>query len=423
MKILYERTYKELEEIDRVRENKRFVKELPTDRAQNNRTDPYVYQYRTLDSFWSIIESDSFWATNARFSNDHEEQSLGMKKLKEVLSEDGDLTVALGDCYIICFCDEDDKLSQWRGYAPEGVSIGFDFNNVRPFYIKKRDDDKKNKDEYLKVYNSCYKVQYITEDISRNEFADKFDLNLSENENNHENIRNRASDIISYVKHSGFYEEAESRLVFSDRDVDLSDCIHYRQVGNLKVPYIIVKANGGNAFEKQKCMIRLNLEDALGKKAEKALPKYLSNAKLKSVKVLNCRNMVKGGMDDRVCFGCSLREAYIPGINGRNPKCRYSIEKGQSFHIRSNNEIYISNSEGQEEVYDKVMSFLQEQGEKFKDVKVWCEGHLPIRSITVGNLRNKEIVKESIRHYCNQHYWLRCVDVKASATPFRSSLI
>lgn len=412
-----------MEEIKQVRKNKRFVKELPTDRAQNNRTDSYVYQYRTLDSFWAIIQSDSFWATNARFSNDQEEQSLGMKKLQEVLEENGDSTLALGDCYIVCFCDEDDKLSQWRGYAPEGVSIGFDFNNVRPFYIKKRNDDKKNKDEYLQVYNSCYKVQYITENISRNEFAVKFDLNLSDNENNHENIRNQASDIISYVKHSGFYEEAESRLMFSDRDVDLSDCIHYRQVGNLKVPYIIVKADGGDTFKKQKCMLRLNLEESLGKKAEKELPKYLSRAKLKNIEIVNCRDMVRGRTDDRVCFGCSLREAYIPGINGQNPKCRYSCDKGQSFYIRRTNEIYISNSEGQEKAYDTVMSFLQEQGKEFKDVKVWCEGHLPIRSITVGNLKNKGIVVESIRHYCNQHYWLRCVDVKASATPFRSSLI
>lgn len=41
-----------------------------------------------------------------------------------------------GDCYIVCFCDDNDRLSQWRGYAKEGIAIGFDFRNTRPFFIK-----------------------------------------------------------------------------------------------------------------------------------------------------------------------------------------------------------------------------------------------------------------------------------------------
>ena len=48
----------------------------------------YVYQYRSLDSFWAIVQSDSFWATNARFSNDLEEQNLGRKKINLLLPED-----------------------------------------------------------------------------------------------------------------------------------------------------------------------------------------------------------------------------------------------------------------------------------------------------------------------------------------------
>lgn len=73
--------YKELQEIDMVMLNKKNVKTLISDRVEQGRLDPYIYQYRSLDNFWSIIESDSFWATNARFSNDHEEQRLGMRKL------------------------------------------------------------------------------------------------------------------------------------------------------------------------------------------------------------------------------------------------------------------------------------------------------------------------------------------------------
>lgn len=413
-------TYDELEAINKVRADKQVLQGLSAHRAKTGSTDPYVYQYRTLESFWSIIESDSFWATNARFSNDHEEQSLGMKKLREFLGMDvdADAAEALGDCYIVCFCDEDDKLSQWRGYAPEGVSIGFDFNNVRPFYIQRREGTG-GKEEFVQIYNSCYKVQYISEDTKKNIFAQKFYLNPSADKLS----IGKVPDFISYVKHIGFHEEAESRLVFSDRDTDLSGCIHYRSVGDIKVPYIIVKADGGETCKGEACIVRLNFEAGLGETLEKGLSEHFSRSKTEDVTVVNCVDIAKGEADDSLCFGCSLREAYIPGVNGRNPDCRYAHGSKQSFHVRNNNQIYISNSRNQEEVYQEVQTFFQKQDGELKKTKIWCEGHLPIRSITVGNLRNKEIVAESIRHYCSQHYWLRSVDVRASATPFRSSLI
>lgn len=409
----------EMDKIDKVRSRKCHLRTLMEGRKTKEEeiwdTDPYVYQYRTLESFWAIIESDSFWATNARFSNDHEEQKLGMKKIRELLGDDAKAMESSGDCYIICFCDEGDKLSQWRGYAPEGVSIGFDFNNVRPFYIKKRDED-----EYLCIYNSCYKVQYIHEDTDKTEFAHKFDLNLSSDKNNHENIRHRSADIIPYVKHRGFYEEAESRLIFSNRDANLSQCIHYRNERNIKLPYIIVKAGDKEEQKKKLCVIRLSFEESNGKKIKKELSQYLRKLGLRDVKVINCMDIEKE-RDDRYCFGCTLREAYIPGVNSKNPRCGYACKNDESFHIEIRNEIYISDSQNQEQVYSEVRKFMRiEKG--MKNTKIWCEGHLPIRSIRVGSLKNKEIVVESIRHYCSQHYWLQSVKIESSNTPFRSSL-
>lgn len=29
--------------------------------------------------------------------------------------------------FMVCFCEDGDLLSQWRGYAQNGVSIGMDF--------------------------------------------------------------------------------------------------------------------------------------------------------------------------------------------------------------------------------------------------------------------------------------------------------
>lgn len=410
--------FQEEENILKVIRNKNHVSDRPADRGEKAGTGPYVYQYRTLDSFWAIIESDSFWATNARFSNDQEEQKLGIRKIKEILDKDEQMFGALGDCYIICFCEEDDKLSQWRGYAPEGVSIGFDFNNIRPFYIKK-----KNEDAYVCIFNSCYNVRYIQEDTPIEEFAREFTINTSNDRNSHENVVRASENIVPYVKHKGFYEEAESRLVFTELDSDeLSDCIHYRKIGNIKVPYIIVKAGDTEKEKKSDCTIKLIAKAEEAATLKERLRETLYKKRLSSVQVVSCTETNEGEFNDQICFGCTLREKYNPTVNANKPKCRYHCEGLESFHIDIRNEIYISDSQKQELVYKEVYACLKNMG-KEKEIKIWCEGHLPIRSITVGNLRNKEIVEESIRHYCNQHYWLQSVDVKSSVTPYRSSLL
>ncbi len=79
-------------------------------------------------------------------------------------------------------------------------------------------------------------------------------------------INRKAVEIIPYVKHSGFYEEAESRLVFSGENGDLTDYVHYRLVGNIKVPYLVVKAGDKRENKPEKCFVRLCVEDGLGEK-------------------------------------------------------------------------------------------------------------------------------------------------------------
>ena len=53
-------------------------------------------------------------------------------------------------------------------------------------------------------------------------------------------------------------------------------------------------------------------------------------------------------------------------------------------------------------------------------IKIWCEGHLPIRSIRVSPCENQEQVIRSLRHYCkHKKYWLKYVDVVGSLIPYR----
>lgn len=56
-----------------------------------------------------------------------------------------------------------------------------------------------------------------------------------------------------------------------------------------------------------------------------------------------------------------------------------------------------------------------------KIIPIYCEGHLPIRSVMISPSENQHEIYESILHYFrygNKH-WLKYVDVKKSSIPYR----
>lgn len=402
--------YDEEDKIQKVRINKEHLS--PTKEKEN---DPYVYQYRSLENFWQIISSDRFWATNARFSNDYKEQQLGKQKMNEILNMDsqGELQ---GDCYIVCFCDDGDRLSQWRGYAEDGVSIGFDFRNIRPFYIEREDEASS-----LCIYNSCYKVLYIDENTDKIKLVDQFKLSVTGDENNLMHLKRKAPDIIPYVKHSGFQEEAESRLMFSDNDADLSQFIRYRDSNGIKIPYIVVSAGG--VEKSSQCIVRLQVKETHKGNLKKELQVEMNNKGMKNVRIINCFDPEGAETDDKLCYGCTVRHGYVrKDVQKNRQRCVYHKSSEEGFYGNAVNEIYLSDAQNQEEVCNFLHTFI-ENSEEYNKCKIWCEGHLPIRKITVGSLKGQETVIESIKHYCKHKYWLRSVEILGSTTPYRSKLI
>ena len=98
-----------------------------------------LFHYTTASGMRGILDSSRLWATNYRFLNDASEvthsaslfESLIQERLakaqNDVVSEflTRTLRTANGfdgmlDCYIACFCERDDLLSQWRTYAGSG---------------------------------------------------------------------------------------------------------------------------------------------------------------------------------------------------------------------------------------------------------------------------------------------------------------
>ena len=85
-----------------------------------------LFHYTTRDNLWNILESNSFYARHIRFSNDSAEYNIGKKEVEAIGNEGKELT-DLNDCYMVCFCEKDDILSQWREYARGGVSLELNF--------------------------------------------------------------------------------------------------------------------------------------------------------------------------------------------------------------------------------------------------------------------------------------------------------
>lgn len=396
---------------------------------------PHIgYQYREFDSFWTILKSDSLWATDARFSNDSQEQQFGTDTLTCELDEKSKEFLELNEDYIVCFCAEDDKLSQWRGYAAKGgVSMGFDFGGAVPFHIPLANQELKydmQKDEYCRVFVQSGWVCYLDPNEGQKTRRDRISslgtVKESLSDAAQEEYLNDLKKAAPFIKHNGFAEENEWRLVFRNEDHKLSPCVRYRGPDALGVmrPYIVIRP-GDPEYNKRPCVIRLYVNEKISSDLLAFLQKELDSIDdMDGIVIDSCRS--SAGIQDKrddFCFGCTRRR-----FTKREQLCRYHIGKPiyQMYVRKDENSIIISQGENQKRVFqivhDCVARFLKEKRDIYEGkIPVWCEGHLPIRSLTVGPcIRQKEIV-ESIQHYCKHVYWLNDVKITASQIPFRRS--
>lgn len=400
------------------------------------------YQYRSFDNFWKIIDSDVLWARNIRFSNDKQEQRQGQKlvfKNGQVETED--------DYYMICFSDNSDSLSQWRAYAGKGgVAIGFDFKSLEKYsLISEEKLESADGDASQTVLVRPCKVLYLDQtgkDKNRVDIINELLIDATCKPDSESHIPN--TSVIPYIKNIGFIEESEWRIVINkDMNViedDMKKYIRYDEGETKNIPnrrpYIVLAA-GIKEYDKKTAVVRLQL-------AKRTLYKQLITNVEDSVgkdKVIECR--LNGNAD--MCFGCTqvldmkidVGEASKRFCRkGPNEiKCCGRFEGQVSAYSSLCQQIVISQGEGQADMFEKIYAIVSEFNAKLKKkasaedyekkrVKVWCEGHLPIREIVIGPCDRQEEMSESIKHYLknSEKYWLRDVEVKKSNIPYRQPI-
>lgn len=329
-----------------------------------------LYHYTSFEKLFNILEGDALWASRSRFSNDStEDMALGENWIKQ--------EQYYGDNYILCFCDTDDILSQWRGYCPQGgASICFSFPSEYSSYTllhNDYDETSATKINNFEIYKNrpmpvvyCKSPQTLAKGIETDDLIKFFEdpkiqsLNIS------------SSDMAPYLKNGYFYEEREFRLVFDNSNGELSKCIRFRKLKDgSRVPFIVVKY--GDIIEGRRLLSLTYDKTAVN-------------------------NLFKQNITNR--FRTPI---IIPFGKDQEDICIALSRKIK---------------EHKKELFKDDRKYVELKRCENNPIQIICEGHLPIVSITVSPAPNQEYMKEVIERFCKSKYWLQNVEVKCSKIPY-----
>lgn len=229
-----------------------------------------LYHYTTLLGLKGIIENGKIWVTNILYLNDSEEFFNAKKAFNSVfeamwdtpeiidaLTEEGQDFLSLLDrriekifeyneggftVFVSSFSRSADKLSQWRGYCPDGsgICVGFDFvhlNNlagcqlVKCIYVKQSMSSSEEQDGFNKVYE--FILSYL-------KMFQSFETDENKKERKERLLQDFEREFLKFaakVKHPGFQEEDEWRLILM-LDESSNKKVLYRAGKSMLIPYI-----------------------------------------------------------------------------------------------------------------------------------------------------------------------------------------
>lgn len=203
-----------------------------------------LYHYTTLDTLKSILDAPNaiLRATHYSQMNDWKEIEIGYNILRKAFYEQvpfenekiifdalEDIKNKLKNCYLISFSEKPDTLSQWRAYTSPsngGVCIGFNSECLQTdhetFYLSPC--------SYTRYVDNDLQINYgKIVDVAKYRVSNEGQINIKNQEKEDEKtlrilqayggtltIENYLDDLetfITTVKHNGFYEEQEWRLI------------------------------------------------------------------------------------------------------------------------------------------------------------------------------------------------------------------
>ena len=250
----------------------------------NEPCDRILFYYTTVNTFQKFAEGGCIWASHIKYMNDWQEFELGKALVLDVLDQysgskrsprgemaakfiksaalvgreaerSGNLLKPFGywldyvdywfpEVYSISFTAAEDLLSQWKMYAREcGVAIGFDFRRKVSFW-QGTIEEPSGKQTYGFAQNSCFpqKVAYNKQMLSKE--LRKTVTGIQRNYDSRTYHMISLLERIPFIKHDGFSQEDEYRMVFrpykswKDDHTILRSDVGYREADHTLIPYL-----------------------------------------------------------------------------------------------------------------------------------------------------------------------------------------
>ncbi|WP_340583973.1 DUF2971 domain-containing protein [Brucella pseudintermedia] len=223
--------------------------------VQKKRAPTRLSHYTTLAGLQGIVETKGLWASNASFLNDKAElvhalnaaeKAIRLLSSKRALNDWEPLIkrafaeLASGkraESYVSCFCNDDDNLSQWRGYggAVQGVSVTFD--RARLSSRLKRDGAHLYSVTYTKLSTATKLRDALAAELQKIAELDEL-VGLRNEAERYSNLLSRISRLLPKFKHLGFRDEREWRYVVQ-KEIANKD-MKFRVLANKIVPYVVI---------------------------------------------------------------------------------------------------------------------------------------------------------------------------------------
>ena len=195
-----------------------------------------LYHYTDQEGLLGIVSTGKMWATNIEYLNDQREYRHALALMEECLRGRQPDHRALKllkqwlsgtkpiESYVCSFSCESDSLPQWRAYGGSagGYAIGFEGNTLSQAA-------RENGMELVKCVYESERQLTIVNEVINDVMTSRIEPLLSE----------YVEILAPLMKHPGFAEEREWRLVGSCQDKSKQDK-NFRKGASMLVPYHVV---------------------------------------------------------------------------------------------------------------------------------------------------------------------------------------
>lgn len=225
-----------------------------------------LYYYTNIGAMCCILQKSNIYATNLKYMNDSEEYANGLKELRTIFKEKGDVSITQERLqeeleqdvatYSISFSTKRDLLSQWSMYAGEsGISFKMVFSGNERYkaYLDNGERDYLTEEGViLKPQEIFYCTKDAMEQTSYEAIRDSIWEKIFQGEDEivkkdfNGNYERLWKKMAPYVKRVEFEAENEYRLAFERNQWKESNYrIDYRNSKNVLKPYLDVECEGG----------------------------------------------------------------------------------------------------------------------------------------------------------------------------------